>query len=294
MPYTGPYTIATRCLTEFLGTMFTIGMAEAMIANELLTGTKGHHFGFGFVAFGFGMAFTFGITMFGHSSAALNPAMALCNFVRGEIIFTDFLALSGSQILGAFVGAMFPFIMYYPHFAIVPTGDSNTFEESHQIKGTSDIENVFSSECKPASDAAIAADQATKLSIFCCTPQINLLWHNCTVEFLGTFVLTFTVAMIEERWAMMTPELHDSFVGTMQPFLVGMFVMLLVLAVGGPTGIAANPARDFGPRFAHFLLPIPGKGPSDLKYGLTVAVACLAGGALAGGVFLAAEYIPRY
>ncbi|KAJ3061262.1 hypothetical protein HDU98_002822 [Podochytrium sp. JEL0797] len=293
MPYTGPYSLGTRCLTEFLGTMFTIGMAEAMIANELLTGTKGHHFGFGFVAFGFGMAFTFGITMFGHSSAALNPAMALCNFVRGEIIFTDFLALGASEILGAFCGAMFPFVMYYPHFAIVPTGDSNTFDDAHSENTKNDVENAHSPTA--ASASAIAADQATKLGIFCCTPQINILWHNLTVEFLGTFVLTFTVAMIEERWGMMSdPVSHASFVGSGQPFLVGMFVMLLVLACGGPTGIAANPARDFGPRFAHFVLPIPGKGPSELKYGLIVACACLAGGAAAGGMFLAADMIPRY
>ncbi|KAJ3001540.1 UNVERIFIED_CONTAM: hypothetical protein HDU68_006799, partial [Siphonaria sp. JEL0065] len=116
MGYTGAYSLGTRCLTEFLSTFMAIGMGEGMLANELLPSTKGHAFGFGFVAFGFAMSFTVAIMMFGYASAHLNPAMCLALWIKGSLSFTDFLALSLSELAGGAAAANFVYIMYLPHF----------------------------------------------------------------------------------------------------------------------------------------------------------------------------------
>ncbi|KAJ3099183.1 hypothetical protein HK100_004941, partial [Physocladia obscura] len=77
MPYTGAYSLGARCLTEFFGTFMAMGIGEGILANEMLPSTKGHALGFGFVAFGFAMAFTFAIQIFGFASAHINPTICL-------------------------------------------------------------------------------------------------------------------------------------------------------------------------------------------------------------------------
>jgi glycerol uptake facilitator protein len=66
------------------------------------------------------------------------------------------------------------------------------------------------------------------------------------------------------------------------PYLVGMLVWSIGLSLGGTTGYAINPARDFSPRLAHALLPIPGKGSSDWGYAWIPVVGPLIGGVLGG------------
>src|SRR5437868_10247140 len=66
------------------------------------------------------------------------------------------------------------------------------------------------------------------------------------------------------------------------PILVGALVWGIGLSLGGPTGYAINPARDLGPRIAHALLPIAGKGDSDWAYSWIPVVGPLIGGALGG------------
>jgi glycerol uptake facilitator protein len=67
-----------------------------------------------------------------------------------------------------------------------------------------------------------------------------------------------------------------------QPLIVGLLVLGIGLSLGGPTGYAINPARDLGPRIAHAILPVPGKGPSDWAYSWVPVVGPLIGGVLAG------------
>jgi glycerol uptake facilitator protein len=66
------------------------------------------------------------------------------------------------------------------------------------------------------------------------------------------------------------------------PYLVGAAVWAVGTGLGGTTGFAINPARDLGPRIAHAILPIPGKGDSDFAYGMIPVFGGLIGGALAG------------
>eukprot|EP00961_Rhodomonas_salina_P293895 3934115-Rhodomonas_salina.4 len=86
----------------------------------------------------------------------------------------------------------------------------------------------------------------------------------------------------------MTPDPELEIIdNSLHPFLVGFFVVIIVLAFGGPTSPSLNPARDLGPRFAHWILPIPGKGRSNWWYAPPVAFADILGGAAAGGLYLA-------
>ncbi len=81
------------------------------------------------------------------------------------------------------------------------------------------------------------------------------------------------------------PTLATAFGTAITPLLVGVLVWAIGLSLGGPTGYAINPARDLGPRIAHAILPIPGKGPSDWGYSWIPVVAPVLGAIFAGIVF---------
>ena len=115
-------------------------------------------------------------------------------------------------------------------------------------------------------------DPGLKLAVFCTAPAIRNTVANIVTEVVGTFLLVFGVLAI-----LATPSTVDT---GLVPLLVGLLVLAIGLSLGGPTGYAINPARDLAPRIAHFLLPIPGKGPSDWGYAWIPVAAPLAGGAL--------------
>ena len=84
---------------------------------------------------------------------------------------------------------------------------------------------------------------------------------------------------------------HQGVIGqALKPLYVGLFIVCQVLGLGGPTGFSVNPARDLSPRIAHWLLPIPGKGPSEWHYSWIPVTAALAGGAVGAELYLAISY----
>ncbi len=113
-------------------------------------------------------------------------------------------------------------------------------------------------------------DAGTKLAVFATAPAIRNLPANFLTEVIGTFVLVFGVLAIGAN------KMADGFV----PFAVGLLVVSIGMSLGGPTGYAINPARDLGPRLAHALLPIPGKGASDWGYAAIPVIAPIIGGVL--------------
>jgi glycerol uptake facilitator protein len=116
-------------------------------------------------------------------------------------------------------------------------------------------------------------DAGSKLACFSTGPAIKNTVANMISEIIGTFLLVLTIASI----------VKTSPAPGLVPFLVGAMVWAIGSGLGGTTGFAINPARDLGPRIAHAILPIPGKGGSDFGYGFTVPVlGGLIGGALAG------------
>ncbi len=77
----------------------------------------------------------------------------------------------------------------------------------------------------------------------------------------------------------------DLFVFGLVPLLVGLLVLGIGLSLGGPTGYAINPARDLGPRIAHAVLPIAGKGGNDWGYSWIPVVGPIIGGIIGAALF---------
>ena len=127
-------------------------------------------------------------------------------------------------------------------------------------------------------------DRGVKLGIFSTGPAIRNPATNLVSEILGTFVLVLVANAIFSTAVGGASGLAPG-VG---PALVAALVWGIGLSLGGPTGYAINPARDLGPRIAHFLLPIPGKGDSDWSYAWIPVVGPLIGGAIAGAMFVPA------
>ena len=122
---------------------------------------------------------------------------------------------------------------------------------------------------------AVTEDPGAKLGIFCTGPAIRNLPDNLLTEVIATTTLV-GVGFAFGASAVSPNGLAPGFA----PYPWGMLVWGLGLALGGPTGYAMNPARDFGPRLAHFILPIAGKGKSDFGYALIPIIGPLIGGAL--------------
>src|SRR6266852_2876667 len=120
-------------------------------------------------------------------------------------------------------------------------------------------------------------DGSAKLACFCTAPAIRSLIPNLLSEIIGTFVLVFIVGAIFSKSVGATGPATG-----LGPYLVGSLVWGIGLSLGGTTGYAINPARDFGPRLAHSILPIAGKGGSDWSYAPIPVIGPLIGGALAG------------
>jgi len=120
-------------------------------------------------------------------------------------------------------------------------------------------------------------EASSKLAVFCTVPAIRRYPANFVSEVIGTFVLVLVVgAIFSKRVAATGPA------AGLGPFLVASLVWGIGLSLGGTTGYAINPARDLGPRIAHAILPIAGKGGSDWHYSYIPVFGPLLGGALAG------------
>src|SRR5580704_8648097 len=121
-------------------------------------------------------------------------------------------------------------------------------------------------------------EPAAKLAVFCTAPAIRNRVANLISEIIGTLVLVFIVAAIFSRAVASAGGLPPGF----GAYLVACLVWGIGLSLGGTTGYAINPARDRGPRIAHAILPIAGKGASDWAYAAVPVIGPLIGGGIAG------------
>jgi glycerol uptake facilitator protein len=114
-----------------------------------------------------------------------------------------------------------------------------------------------------------------KLGVFCTGPAIRSIGANFFSEMFATMILVMGLLFIGA----------NNFVDGLNPLVVGGLIVSIGLSLGGTTGFAINPARDLGPRLAHAVLPIPGKGPSDWNYSWVPVVGPLVGGLLGSWLF---------
>lgn len=100
-------------------------------------------------------------------------------------------------------------------------------------------------------------DAGTKLGVFCTGPSIPNTFRNLLSEAIATFILVFAIKGIGQV---------DGIAGGLNNVLVWGIIVSIGMSLGGLTGYAINPARDFAPRLAHAVLPIKGKGDSNMGY----------------------------
>ncbi|MEH7110537.1 MIP/aquaporin family protein [Bacillus sp. JJ1764] len=125
-------------------------------------------------------------------------------------------------------------------------------------------------------------DPAVKLGVFATSPAIPHTFSNLLSEIFGTFILVLGLNFIGA----------NKFTEGLNPLAVGALIVVIGMSLGGTTGYAINPARDLGPRIAHFLLPIPGKGGSNWGYSWIPVVGPILGGCL-GAVFYKAVFVGK-
>jgi glycerol uptake facilitator protein len=116
---------------------------------------------------------------------------------------------------------------------------------------------------------------ATKLGVFCNAPAVRTTLPNVLSEIIATAILILGLLFIGA----------NKFAEGLNPLVIGGLIIAIGLSLGGTTGFAINPARDLGPRIAHFLLPIPGKGSSDWSYSWIPVVGPIIGGLLGAWVY---------
>lgn len=235
-------------LAEFIGTMILVLLGDGVVAGVLLRYSKAENAGWIVITIGWGMAVAIAVYSVGWVSGAhINPAVTVGLASIGQFEWAMVPGYIIAQLLGAFVGAVLVWLAYRDHWA--------------------------------ATD-----DPGLKLGVFSTAPGIRNTLSNCITEVIGTAMLVFGVLAIGANAAAIGTsgqvDLSVVFATGMAPLLVGLLVLAIGLSLGGPTGYAINPARDLGPRIAHAILPIAGKGGSDWGYAWIPVVAPLVGGVL--------------
>jgi glycerol uptake facilitator protein len=228
-------------LAEMFGTAILIVLGDGVVANVVLQRTKGNNSGWIVITAGWGFAVTIAVyCVVGISGAHLNPAVTIALASTGAFAWSKVPMYILAQIAGGFLGGVIVWLAYLPHWKATP-------------------------------------DPVAKLAVFSTTPAIRQPAANLIAEIIGGFALVFSLlAVIAPSNFVPGSDLAKSF----GPLLVGVIVMAIGLSLGGPTGYAINPARDLGPRIAHALLPIAGKGSSDWAYSWVPIVGPTIGGVL--------------
>lgn len=124
---------------------------------------------------------------------------------------------------------------------------------------------------------AATEDKATKLGVFCTAPAIKSTFANFMSEFIATFVLEFALIGVG----------NTKMVDGIPSFVAALIILVIGVSLGGTTGYAINPARDLGPRIAHAILPIAGKGDSDWGYAWIPVLGPICGAVVAALTFTA-------
>ena len=226
-------------LAEMLGTMLLIIFGDGVVANVVLSKTKGHNSGWIVITTGWGLGVAIAGLIFGTTSGAhLNPALTIGLAVIGKFSWSLVPGYVAAQLTGGFLGAVIVWVYYRLHF-----------------KETE--------------------DKGAKLAVFCTGAEIRDTFTSFTCEVIGTFILVFALLGLN----------NTALADRLAPMAAGLIVWAIGITLGGTTGYAINPARDFGPRLAHFILPIHGKGDSEWGYAWIPIVAPMIGSIIAATVF---------
>jgi glycerol uptake facilitator protein len=238
-------------IAEFVGTSLLITMGSGVVANVVLNGTKGNNSGWIVITTAWALGVFIGVVVAGpYSGAHLNPAVSIGLAIAGLFDWAEVPWYIFSQILGAMFGAGVSWLVYKDHF--------------------------------DATD-----EPGLKFAPFGTAPAIRNLSSNLFSEIIGTSVLIIVILYSTNPVIQYTDgEEIPIGLGALGALPVAFLVWVIGLSLGGTTGYAINPARDFGPRLMHQLLPIKGKGTSDWAYSWIPILGPILGAAIAAGIYL--------
>ena len=238
-------------IAEFIGTFILLLLGEGVVANVKLKKTIAEGqtpWVLITSAWGFSVFVAVFITS-QFSGAHLNPAVTIGLAVAEKFSWTLVPGYLISQLLGAMMGSWICYITYIDHYKV-----------------TSDEDSVRST--------------------FCTGPAIRNLKNNFFSEFIGTFVLVFGVLFIAiPNIEIDGLEVSSFGLGALEALPVGILVWVIGLSLGGTTGYAINPARDFGPRIVYQLIPRKNKD-ADWSYAWIPILGPFTGGVVAGFIYL--------
>jgi glycerol uptake facilitator protein len=237
-------------LGEFLGTAVLIVLGNGVVANVLLRKSKGE--GSGWIVITAGWAFAVLSGVFTAIACGSKDAHLNPAVTLGFALSTGDASRIAPYFVAQVLGAMLGAAIVWLHY--LPHWSETP-------------------------------DPAAKLACFATGPAIRNLPLNFISETIGTFVLVFVVGAIFSK-----SSAGAGIAQGLGPYLVASLVWGIGLSLGGTTGYAINPARDFGPRVAHTLLPIAGKGTSDWGYALVPIAGPLTGGLLAGAAMRVLQF----
>ncbi len=233
-------------VSELLGTAMLTLLGCGVVANVVLGKNKGFGGGGGgawiVITWGWGMAVFAGVYVAFKSGAYINPAVTFGAIARGDDEFTAGIDVNFGNTL-VYLAAQF--LGAFIGAVVAWLAYRDHFDQHDDAGG--------------------------KLAVFSTGPAIRNYTWNLITEIIGTFVLVFVIFMFGQNPAT-----------GLGPLAVSLLVLGIGLSLGGPTGYAINPARDLGPRIAHFVLPIKGKGDSDWGYAWVPVVGPIIGGILGG------------
>jgi glycerol uptake facilitator protein len=230
-------------LSEIMGTGMLTLLGCGVVANAVLAKNKGFNGGFLMINFGWGLAVFAGVYAAWKSGAHLNPAVTFGILSSGA----DSYSATGADVnFGNTIAYLLgEFIGAFVGAVLCWLAYRDHFDDPESEPGA-------------------------KLGTFSTGPAIRNTTNNLITEIIGTFVLVFIVIAFGK-----TPS-------SLGPLAVALLVVGIGASLGGPTGYAINPARDLGPRIAHAVLPIKGKGDSDWGYSWIPVVGPLIGGIVGG------------
>lgn len=241
-------------VAEVLGTAFLILFGNGVVANVVLTNTKGNQSGWIVISAGWGVAVFIGaFCSAAVSGAHLNPAVTVALVTAGKLPVSQAPGYFLAQFAGAMLGAALVFIFYREHFKITDDADS-------------------------------------KLACFCTSPNIRNFSQAFVCEVIGTMALILPIFLMATPSLIEGTEPADTDpvlgLGSLGLLPVGLLVFGIGLSLGGTTGYAINPARDLGPRIMHALLPISGKRDSDWAYAWVPVAGPIVGAVVSAGIYL--------
>lgn len=231
-----------KCFGEFMGTLVLVLLGDGVVANVLLKRSKAE--GAGWIVITAGWAFAVLAGVFVAVACGSQDAHLNPAVTLGFAISSGSFEKIAPYIVAQVLGAVTGATLVWLHFL-----------PHWEITEAKDL----------------------KLACFCTSPAIHSLLKNLLSEIIGTLILVFGVGAIFSK-----PVAGTGFVAGLGPYMVALLVWGIGLSLGGTTGYAINPARDFGPRLAHSILPIAGKGGSEWAYAVVPVLGPCIGGSLAG------------